>query len=405
MAQRRLPVVIGLLAVLALPRAGHAGAVEDLLAAARESLQEGRYNDVAAYVRRAEKVAPNADEPIPAVVQARIWYYAGLAEWLGGNRNDALDPWRVALSIEPRFEWEADSFTDDEGETVFESLRREVRSRPTLDLGVPADTGAARIFVAGHRVDPTSRVVEGRYLVQAACGDGAVYGRWWKFGKPPNYESLCPDGFGQVAEPAVADGEILFDDFGNPILPGGDPVPAPADPAPPPKDPAPADPAPPPKDPAPPPKARQAASPRKADPAPPADPAPADAPAAVPPETPPPPPTVVVEAVLPTEPRVPREGPGAGMGLVFGGAGLLAVGTATNFLLVNPAWAAVEAARQDPSGVTRDEADDLTGRFNTWRAVTLGVLGAGVVSVSGGLLLETAHFGVTPGGFYLEGSF
>ena len=91
--------------------------------------------------------------------------------------------------------------------------------------------------------------------------------------------------------------------------------------------------------------------------------------------------------------------------LMGGGGALLAGGAVANFLLVNPTWTDIQAARDKPASVTRAEADDLTARFNTWRAVTFGLLGAGVAGVTVGILVDDTRVFVVPGGFVAEGRF
>lgn len=111
-----------------------------------------------------------------------------------------------------------------------------------------------------------------------------------------------------------------------------------------------------------------------------------------------------VAAVEP--PRVRGEGPGAGVFMLAGGGAMLAGGAVANFVLVNPAWSAIEAAREDPQSVTRAEADALTGRFNTFRGVTLGLLGGGAALAGVGVALDSSLTPyVMPGTIGLRGRF
>jgi len=99
-------------------------------------------------------------------------------------------------------------------------------------------------------------------------------------------------------------------------------------------------------------------------------------------------------------------GPGAGVFVLAGGGALLAGGVVTNFVLVNPTWADIEAARQDPLTVSRDDANALTARFNTMRAVTLGLLGGGVALTGVGVLLDSPVLPVLgPGQIGVSGRF
>lgn len=76
-----------------------------------------------------------------------------------------------------------------------------------------------------------------------------------------------------------------------------------------------------------------------------------------------------------------------GWTMVGTGTALLGAGAAWNFAYTNPAWEAGVAAREDPSSVSRAEADTLVADFNRNRWITLGLLAAGVVVVTPGVIL------------------
>ncbi len=399
MARRRVHLAFSLALLAAAPRLARADAFQDLVSAAYEAAKAGRWEEVPEYVKRADKIAPDADSPIPPHTLARLWYLEGVSYWFGGQKEAALNPWRSAFQAQIDYQWESESFADEDGEALFESLRRETRSRPEVTIGIPSSTGATRFFVDGQPADASTRRAEGRYLVQAVCPDGSVQGKWWKYGKPPKYESFCPSGFGAVATatPAATGGEVLFDDFGNPIVaasavrPSGPAPTASADA----------------KAPAAPGKPAEAAKTPAATSKPPATP-PKGTPAPEPPKKD----TPKATAATPPPPKAPAapkaDGASGGLAgplLLGGGGALLAGGAVVNFLLVNPTWSDLEAARAKPATVTRGEADDLTARFNTWRAVTLGLLGAGAASATVGILLHDARIVVLPGGFVAEGRF
>jgi len=78
--------------------------------------------------------------------------------------------------------------------------------------------------------------------------------------------------------------------------------------------------------------------------------------------------------------REPRDwsGPsGLQIGLWSGGGALVAGGAAMYFLSVSPSLTAIEDARDDPTQVSRSDADDLTAAFNRGRLVEGVLLGAG----------------------------
>ncbi len=224
MAKRRLRLACSLaLAALGLgPAPAFGGAVEQLLEAAEQNLLGGETGEVERFIKRIEKIAPDAEQPISYRNLAKVKFVQGMALWQEEEQEDGMDLWREALKIDIEYPWDAAKYQQGDAESVFEGLRREVRSYKQIGLGVPQDTGATTVYVAGRQADASSRMPEGRYLVQAVCPEGDVYGRWWKYGRAPNYESLCPGGFGEAVVPvAAATDDVLFDDFGNPILPPG----------------------------------------------------------------------------------------------------------------------------------------------------------------------------------------
>ena len=79
---------------------------------------------------------------------------------------------------------------------------------------------------------------------------------------------------------------------------------------------------------------------------------------------------------------------GASIGLLSGGGVLILGGTAVNFLVVNPTYDDIVAANDQPGSIYRDDADALTSKFNTSRYATIGLFGAGVLALGGGLLLD-----------------
>jgi hypothetical protein len=96
------------------------------------------------------------------------------------------------------------------------------------------------------------------------------------------------------------------------------------------------------------------------------------------------------------EPARPVRSAGSGLDLelppstamMAGGGALFLGGTAANFLWVNPAWSAIQDARDNPETLTRSQASELTADFNRRRLVTLGLLGAGMAVAGGGMVLQ-----------------
>jgi hypothetical protein len=91
--------------------------------------------------------------------------------------------------------------------------------------------------------------------------------------------------------------------------------------------------------------------------------------------------------------RVERGGQGRTVILASGGA-LVAVGLALDLLWVVPTYAKVSDARDAPDTITRAEADERTASYRAARWTTIGVLGAGVVVVGSGFLLDVHPAGL-----------
>ena len=95
-------------------------------------------------------------------------------------------------------------------------------------------------------------------------------------------------------------------------------------------------------------------------------------------------PLVVTEAPVPSS-GFPSSGFPVGGTLVMGGGGLLlAAGLALNFAVVAPTFQQVEQARTYPQLHDRASADAFSRRFNRSRLATMGLMGAGAVTLGAG---------------------
>jgi hypothetical protein len=65
--------------------------------------------------------------------------------------------------------------------------------------------------------------------------------------------------------------------------------------------------------------------------------------------------------------------------LLGGGSLALLAGSVVNFALLNPRFSKIQQARENPSTVTRAEADALTAGFQQTRVLTLGLVAGGAV--------------------------
>ena len=96
--------------------------------------------------------------------------------------------------------------------------------------------------------------------------------------------------------------------------------------------------------------------------------------------------------------RTPRPGVGAdiaGWSLLTVGAGLIGAGTWWNFSVVNPLWDQGVVANESPGSLTETEANTLIDDFNRTRAILIGLMGAGVVTATPGLLLGPVDLSLT----------
>lgn len=107
----------------------------------------------------------------------------------------------------------------------------------------------------------------------------------------------------------------------------------------------------------------------------------------------------------PTPPGLARRA--TGWTLLGTGALLLGGGAATNFLLVEPAWRAVDAANDPATYVARADATAMEARFDRARALTLVFFGAGTAFAGTGVALRPyqVELYVAPGGVGVAGRF
>ena len=436
----------GLLALaLALPSAAFAaGPVDDGVAAARTAIASKDWKSAAKALDGAEAAAPTAAAVVSGRVLAKVWYLRGVVEYMQGDKKGrAMDLWRQALVLDNELPWDESVLKADDPQTLFEALRAEVRGRSKVDIGAPEATGTAKLFVDGKRRTAGDAVLDGTHLTQVECPDGKVYGEWTTFKKPAKWLKLCPGGvdtsavvadeaptdewseFGPMFGAPVTDGESIldvpFEDEGAPVeQPVADVSPSdavaeePVAEEPVAEEPVAEEPV------AEEPVAEEpvAEEPVYEEPVaeepvyeePVAEEPVAEEPVAEEPVAEEPVAETPVADATPEEPAEdpvhstpdvdltgpdPVPDPGSGSGgltlgttMMAGGGALVLGGVITNFALVNPTWAAVADANADPTTIDRADAEALTGRFNTFRGLTLGLLGGGVALTGVGVLLE-----------------
>ncbi len=95
----------------------------------------------------------------------------------------------------------------------------------------------------------------------------------------------------------------------------------------------------------------------------------------------------------------------AGWVMIAGGGAMIAGGGVVNFLVVNPAFAEVEAANATPGSIPRVEAEAIVSRFNSGRYATIGLIAAGAATAGVGVFLGPldSHLIITPTGIGLAG--
>jgi hypothetical protein len=341
-----LPVRVGLLACLGMAGVAHAGTLDDAVSSARAAIQDGNDKGAVSALKDLEALAAGSAGVVKQARLGEALLLRGAALHRRGGRNEAkgMDAWRAALVVAPELEWDTGLLGEGDDWSVFLALRGEVASREKLDIGVPEATGVATVHLDGLRVRAGDTAPSGLHLGQITCDDGSVFGEWSDLSPAPDWLALCPGGVDTSVVVAAPDD----DDWGDLAPAFGAPEPA-ADPV-----------------------AEPAAEPVAAvEPAPAGEPAPAPDP----------------EPAAPA-PKPARTGGGFGtpqVALMGAGGALVAGGTVLYFAMVVPSVDAAVGAAEDPSGVTRTDADALTAKARLSQGLTLGALGGGIALAAGGL--------------------
>ena len=347
---------------------------------AREAITNGKRRDARAALDRAYNSFLVGDSIVLNDVLAQYWFYRGLVAQQRGKRGAAMEAFRQTLVVDRSFRWDREVVDDLEMRKMFEALRGEVEGRDVHSPNVPEKTGCAVLYVDGSQVAFGDKVSIGKRLAQIQCPKGDVYGAWTEFPKdePFTWLSMCPyevdTSIDALAEQEPQDElDEIGPSFGSAsvgpvgpcalesVAPTGKEGDAVAD---------------------------DASSPDEAV----GDEESKDEPAG---------PGFFAAELWPT-PRLVAAG--AGVALVGGGVGL-------HYGIVVPSFNMVEWGRRNARGITRYQADILTERFRTRRAITWGVMGAGAVTTGVGLFLlkPTTSLAVQPmlfpGGGGLRGQF
>lgn len=367
----RRGVLTAVLGALLLGAPAHAFP-QDHLKRARAALEAQDEAAVEDALNAAEVAFENADGVAPSEVLAMFWIYRGLLAQQRGSTEDAMDAFREALVVDIKHRWDTELSADRELRKVFEALRGEVEGRELIATGVPSATGCAVAYVDGSRRRAGESVGIGRRLAQVQCPHGDVHGVWTSFSSDEavDWLGMCPypvdTSIAQV-EPEPSEFEGLDVGFGSDESTADDPC------------------------------IELLATP--------------------------PPVVAVPEEPVDATPDDKPSGPGfiarnlgkdtwtTGRAVTVGtGGALITTGIILHYAIVVPAYDMVEWGRRNTVAVTRYQADVLTDRFRTRRAIAYSVTTAGVLTATAGLVFMRAKpIGlqpvVTPFGAGLSGRF
>jgi hypothetical protein len=166
---------------------------------------------------------------VPEVV-GKVHYYRGMGLYMDGDRDGAMQEWRVSLMIDNNLQWDEGIAKDAQAQDLFEALRKEVNDRYQVDALIPPKLGLAKLYIDGKRVCPGDKVREGEHLVQVDCPDDRIYGEWVEFPKKKvKWLKLCPQGVDveaipepeeEVEEDMFSFGDALGDEEEGCAVPG-----------------------------------------------------------------------------------------------------------------------------------------------------------------------------------------
>lgn len=200
-----------------MPTLAQAGPLTDQLSTAQKALVAKDTAAATAAVDAAEGAAEAQKAVARPSIIAKVHYYRGMATYMDGDQDAAMNQWRTALMIDNELQWDEAIAKDTQAQDLFEALRKEVRDRPMEDAGVPPMLGLAKLYVDGQRICPSESVQEGTHLIQVDCPDDGIYGQWVTFPKKKvKWLKLCPNGVDTslIPEPEEAEEEDMFS-FGD----------------------------------------------------------------------------------------------------------------------------------------------------------------------------------------------
>jgi tetratricopeptide (TPR) repeat protein len=193
----------------------HSKPIAEFLGEARTALVEDKSREAMRRLDEAEAAIVEAVAVVPSVHLANFWYLRGLDLQMRQKTNRAMDAWRKALTVDPRFEWDIELMADKDSRRLFEALRGEIRARPEVGVQFPGETSEATLWVDGRRVRPSDVVRAGSHLLQVYCPDAKVYGAFSELtDEQLDWLALCPNGVNTSV--TVADTAGIHDEFEHP---------------------------------------------------------------------------------------------------------------------------------------------------------------------------------------------
>ena len=312
-----------------------AGPVEEDVARARALVLEGDFAGAKEALDRAEAEAAKTETVVLASTLAGIWFYRGAVEYHSGDRSEAmLQDLRRALVIDLEYSFDREAIPDPQTDDLFYALRSEVGQRPKYESGAREDAVDAKIFVDGQLMTEYDYIRLGNHLVQVMCPNGKLETEWMEIEENVDLYKQCRGKVTFGGEGEVDPYAMVIED-------------------PPEEEPR---------------KEREPREKKEKEPREKKEKEPREK--------------------KEKEPREPLDIDVASVGLVGGGAALLAGGAALNFVVVEPTYTAIEAARLDPASVSRAKADLMTQQFNRSRYATMGLLVAGAGCATAGILMN-----------------
>lgn len=153
-------------------------------------------------VAAAHAAAASTTSPLAEADVARLYFYKGLVEWRGGDKDvAALNYWRQLMVISPQYEIDKELLPETDGQDVIYALGSETRNYDQVASGIPEDTGGAMILIDGKRLAPEDNLTVGRHLIQVRCPDANFVSGWYTYGQPPpDYLVVCSGGSWPVAD-------------------------------------------------------------------------------------------------------------------------------------------------------------------------------------------------------------